>query len=406
MKKRNKLNRYLAIALTAAMTLQQSSIVGFASDIDETPIPVVTEAPAPVQEAQTPAPEAAAPAAETVQETPAATAETPAQDTSAPAETVTEPAADQANTAAAADEAAPAADTADKADETPAEGAPEENASPEAQENAEGSTEAGTADASDQAASADEGADGTAAASSDEAAEADAADPAAEVVEEPAEEAAVEGDTAAEENADDTEEDEEGEESEEDKEESEEEEPEPTPTPEPTRRVYTGGTGAVTVTATLQYASAVPDDAQFIVNQTGATDDTLVFDIYFLAPIHDEEGNVIGQTEYEPEEGSVTLTFRFNQNQLSEDLGADKATDVTVVHVHDSGYEEVLNASVSLNGSTDRVTVQTDSFSTYYFKVENGTSTDLSNQTNTWNNNGQGNTKYQSIDDMMVASKG
>ena len=177
--------------------------------------------------------------------------------------------------------------------------------------------------------------------------------------------------------------------------------PTPTPTPVPTKRVYTGGDGAVSVTATLERADAVPDDANFIVNKVGETEDTIYYDIHFDAPVKDEKGNITGWAEFEPENGSVTVTFRFNENQLSDDLGAESAQDVTVVHVTDGGEEEMA-ASVSLSGSTDRVTFTTESFSIYYFKVDDqgNTTTDISNQQHTWNNDGTGNKNYEKIDDI------
>ena len=178
---------------------------------------------------------------------------------------------------------------------------------------------------------------------------------------------------------------------------------------EATKRVYQYSDARVSVTATLAKASQVPDDAKFIVNKTGETDDTLYYDIYFNAPRKDENGNVTGWGEYEPESGSVSVSFRFNQNQLSEDLGAEQASDVTVVHVLDSGAQETLAANVSLSGSTDRVSFTTQSFSTYYFRVTGAdgqvtTSTDyVNNQKYTWNNDGTGN--YNADDARRVIQK-
>ena len=78
--KSNKFKRFLAIILTAAMTLQQSSFVGLAEEIPEVPVeaqvtPAVAEAApdaAPAPEAPAPAPAAEAPAPEPAPEVPAA----------------------------------------------------------------------------------------------------------------------------------------------------------------------------------------------------------------------------------------------------------------------------------------------------------------------------------------------
>lgn len=112
----------------------------------------------------------------------------------------------------------------------------------------------------------------------------------------------------------------------------------------------------VKVTATLEQASAVPDDAQFVVTpvtpdskdadgnptydydaylaalnkKAGATDDepvytgdnTLLYDVAFL----------VDGKEVEPAEGTVKVKFVFKKDQLA-DIDAEKADDVALVHL-------------------------------------------------------------------------
>ena len=122
---------------------------------------------------------------------------------------------------------------------------------------------------------------------------------------------------------------------------------------------YTYSDVNVTVTATLQHANAIPDDARFIVTQvTPATDgynydaymdalngseedaaydesNTLLYDIAFFGYAMDADGNIdTSKTiEYQPAEGSVKIDIQFHKNQLSGTLGADEDSDVTVTHL-------------------------------------------------------------------------
>ena len=137
------------------------------------------------------------------------------------------------------------------------------------------------------------------------------------------------------------------------------------------KTTYTYEDSFVSVTATLQHANAIPDDAEFVVTpvtpgtsgynydaymealnknagQIGDSkdssdkdtkkyteDNTLLYDIAFLAEPVDEDGNAAegSKVEYQPAEGMVKISFTFKQKQLEEDLSAEKAGDVTVVHM-------------------------------------------------------------------------
>ena len=112
-----------------------------------------------------------------------------------------------------------------------------------------------------------------------------------------------------------------------------------------TKTEYTYEDDSIAVTATLEDADAIPDEAQFVVtpittatagynldayldafneaaetDQTYSAENTLLYDVAFL----------VDGVEYQPEAGSVTLNFNFKQNQL-ETLAADG--NVSVYHL-------------------------------------------------------------------------
>lgn len=125
---------------------------------------------------------------------------------------------------------------------------------------------------------------------------------------------------------------------------------------EPVKTEYVYEDDDVKVTATLEQAAAVPDDAQFVVTavtadsqdadgnpiydydaylaalnkKAGAADDepvytgdnTLLYDVAFL----------VDGKEVEPAEGTVKVQFLFKKNQLAG-IDAEKADDVALVHL-------------------------------------------------------------------------
>ena len=181
-----------------------------------------------------------------------------------------------------------------------------------------------------------------------------------------------------------------------------------------TKRVYTYSDDDVTVTATLQYANAVPDDAEFVVTPVVSaglvnayidalnksddgmaytSENTLLYDVAFLVDKTDEDGNVIPgeKVEYEPEAGSVTIDIKFTKSQLTDELGAVKSEDITVNHlplkdaVKDAVDKtldatdidasdiivESVNADISVKeDGTDEITLSVDSLS--ILSVTNG----------------------------------
>lgn len=111
------------------------------------------------------------------------------------------------------------------------------------------------------------------------------------------------------------------------------------------------------VTATLQHANAIPDDAEFIVTpitsessgynynaymealnenseailgEEGTIDDnnTLIYDIGFF--VTDEEGN---RVEVQPQDGSVSIKVRFKNDQLEEEVNSGVEEELAVVHL-------------------------------------------------------------------------
>ena len=187
------------------------------------------------------------------------------------------------------------------------------------------------------------------------------------------------------------------------------------------KSVFTYEDDQVLVTASLQHAGAIPEDAQLVVtpvtpesgdynyaaymNALNANADrivadsertdggrknfteenTLLYDVAFLAPAIDEEGNVQEDNlvEYQPAEGMVNISFIFKQNQLSDGLDARSEEDLTIVHLplQEAVKEEtattaaatdisaadvnveIVADSVSLNGNTDQADFCLSSFS-------------------------------------------
>ena len=137
---------------------------------------------------------------------------------------------------------------------------------------------------------------------------------------------------------------------------------------------YTYEDSKVKVTATLQHANAIPDDAEFKVtpvtksskdynydaymaalndnaDKLGADsssssktsdsadafneDNTLLYDIAFMGHPVKDDGTVDEDKdiEFQPAEGSVKIEIEFKKDQLSEELGAEKDEDVIVAHL-------------------------------------------------------------------------
>jgi pilin isopeptide linkage protein len=164
----------------------------------------------------------------------------------------------------------------------------------------------------------------------------------------------------------------------------------------------------VVVTATLQHAGAIPDDAELKVTPVTSTtdgynydaymqalndnadkiaaesgndietesaatndastekytaDNTLLYDIAFMADKTDDDGNVIEgeKQEYEPTDGMVKVSMVFKKKQLTEDIQATDAGDITVVHMPltDAAKENVDTTADATNIDASDVKIET-----------------------------------------------
>ncbi|MBQ8307036.1 MAG: hypothetical protein IJX90_12570, partial [Blautia sp.] len=90
------------------------------------------------------------------------------------------------------------------------------------------------------------------------------------------------------------------------------------------------------------YMGALNEQAESIAEQQNAETatvydekNTLLYDIALMTPKADEEGNPIPDqfVEIKPENDVVTISFSFKKNQLQEELTAQTAEDITVIHL-------------------------------------------------------------------------
>ena len=155
--------------------------------------------------------------------------------------------------------------------------------------------------------------------------------------------------------------------------------------------LYTYEDSDIAVNATLSSPDAVPDGAEFRVTKvtpdtagynyeaymqalnnsdTSSSDDTakytekntLLYDVAFLVEKTDEEGNVIPgeMKEYQPEEGTVNISFEFKKKQLSEELNAEDTKDISIIHLPlDNEIKESVDTTADATAiSADNVTVE------------------------------------------------
>ncbi|MBQ7565335.1 MAG: InlB B-repeat-containing protein [Lachnospiraceae bacterium] len=157
------------------------------------------------------------------------------------------------------------------------------------------------------------------------------------------------------------------------------------------KRDYTYEDELVYVTATLERADAVPDDAYFSVtrvepesheydydsymdalneNSEDGTEysgeNTVLYDITFYT---DETKTV----EIEPEEGSVTVSIRFKENQLDTGLGAEAEGTLEINHLTETedtiAVENIETETVVENGEVSFVTESFSIYSATYSKA-------------------------------------
>ena len=171
------------------------------------------------------------------------------------------------------------------------------------------------------------------------------------------------------------------------------------------KTTYTSKINGVEITAKLSSAEAIPDDADLKASlitknskdynydaymkalndgkdkEAYTEDNTLLYDLAFM-----KDGK-----ELEPTEGTVSVTFDFKNDQLSEDLGAKKASDVNVIHLplkdsvrdkfdstkaaksideDDINKEEIKDKDLNVSLSNETVKFETKDFSVFAYTVD------------------------------------
>ncbi|MBO4414466.1 MAG: hypothetical protein J5824_00620, partial [Lachnospiraceae bacterium] len=112
------------------------------------------------------------------------------------------------------------------------------------------------------------------------------------------------------------------------------------------KNYYVWNDGKVNVTAVLSDAGSIPDDARLVVKAIDSS--SLNYDAYMDALNNSSESSyryneentllydisfIKDGIEFEPESGSVSIFFRFLDNQLSELIDEREATEVNVIHL-------------------------------------------------------------------------
>ena len=167
----------------------------------------------------------------------------------------------------------------------------------------------------------------------------------------------------------------------------------------PKETEYTYEDDYVIVTAALEKAEAVPDEARLSVVQVTSSSKDYDYDGYMnaLNENPDEEYSSentllydisfrLDDEEYEPEDGSVSIKIDFKDNTLKETFGEENESEVEIKHLSENDgditVEDVTDPSVSM--SDEAVEFTTDSLSVFAITARNlpeGT-----NQFNTWFN--------------------
>ncbi|MCR5102813.1 MAG: Cna B-type domain-containing protein, partial [Butyrivibrio sp.] len=200
-------------------------------------------------------------------------------------------------------------------------------------------------------------------------------------------------------------------------------------TEESVKTEYTYEDDNVSITATIKKAEAIPDGAELVVTQITADTTGYNYDAYMDALNNNEETNaeesgeevsdtytdentlmydiafMYDGTEVEPENDSVSISFEFKNKQLSSELDAESAEDVSVIHLpikdevkesseitttseateitaDDIEVKTLTEATTEITEEGEKVEFSEDSFSVFVFA--SGTT-----QSNTWNGSKQ-----------------
>lgn len=180
-----------------------------------------------------------------------------------------------------------------------------------------------------------------------------------------------------------------------------------------TQTSFTATDGKVTAQAVLSDPSSLPEGVELSIAEITSKSEDYAYDAYMQAlnnnadkiadsesvseaeekKAFDDTNTLIydiafklGGVEYQPKEGTVSISLSLNRNQLSTNLGATSSDGVSVVHLpvkeeimenvdatsdatdikaSDIDVEVIKESDVDLSGNTDKVTFETDSFSAY-----------------------------------------
>jgi|GEM_PF-6942125 len=168
------------------------------------------------------------------------------------------------------------------------------------------------------------------------------------------------------------------------------------------KTVYEHETDALKVTATLENAEAIPDDAQFVVTEVTpevegysydaymealnkdaesehayTADNTILYDVAFLV---ERDGALV---EVQPSEGSIKVEFQFKQGQLTNNLNIEDAASAEIIHlpivdeamaettaaVTDASAEDIVieKADAAIVPEEELAVFETDSLSVWAF---------------------------------------
>lgn len=186
------------------------------------------------------------------------------------------------------------------------------------------------------------------------------------------------------------------------------------------KAVYEFENEALKAEVTLEYPDAVPDDASLEVTPVLPDTEGYNYDAYLQAlnekasdiaaesknttPLHYNDENTLlydiafiyEETEVEPVRGTVSVSITLKEKQISEDLGASNAEDITLLHLplsdeakednllagsaagiatSDISIEMVPGTTAQISEEAEALSFQTDSFSIF---------TIVKNNANTW----------------------
>ena len=144
---------------------------------------------------------------------------------------------------------------------------------------------------------------------------------------------------------------------------------------------YTYEDNSIKVTATLQKADAIPDDAELVVTPVTEESKDYNYDAYMQA-LNDNADKIADSADIdsitynnentllydisfisnkekvEPAEGSVAVSVQFKKNQLSDSLNVENADDLTIIHLPVmESKDTALSASAATSASVKESSV-------------------------------------------------